>query len=354
MIDLSIDGNWIPVVSQGRTLQESGRGMMAAYNALIIAKENETFGLFGSTPSEFTLQKIQDDGALSGMSMQQYQGGVIWAGREGIHFYDGVQVTNLMADKFGQEWKDSVRTFDPSTYRMWSMMVRDHYMLFIENLDPTIQPTKGGVGEVVTQWTVVINMLTGAPVLWENVGVRGSIGLPASSGHKVWYFVNDGSRGHVCDGDALFDEEALDSVTCVGATAGPDFYYESKKFDVGDDLRLKKFKYLAMHYLAQGGALKIDVVLGLNEFGQTLSSEFPASVFTWDTMRAQFGTWNALKTEFSNWSEIVQGVLLPKRVKFQKQSQYFSFRVYQEFLTMPRVKIGPYQIGFKLMRAGRV
>jgi hypothetical protein len=108
-------------------------------------------------------------------------------------------------------------------------------------------------------------------------------------------------------------------VTCVGATAGPDFYYESKKFDVGDDLRLKKFKYLAMHYLAQGGALKIDVVLGLNEFGQTLSSSFPASVFSWDTMRAHLRHLERAEDSVQQLeSEVVQGVLLPKRVKFQK------------------------------------
>jgi len=352
-IDLSVDGDWTPIGSQSN-VQESARGMMAAYNALIIAKENETYGLFGSSPSQFEVHKIADDGALSGMSMQSYAGGVIWAGREGIHFYDGVQVNNLMANKFGQVWRDSMRTFDPINHRMWSMLDRDHYVLFIELLDPTIQPVKGAVAEVVTQWVVVINMTTLAPVLWTNVGVRGAVVLPASGGHKVWYVVNDASHGYVCDGDALFDTEALDDFATAGGVAGPDFFYESKKFDAGDALLKKKFKLLAMHYLAQGGALKIDVVLGLNEFGQTITSTFPASVFTWDTLRASFHTWNALKAQFSSWNEIIQGVLLPKRVKFQKASQLFSFRVYQENLTMPRVKMGPYQIGFKRMRAGRV
>jgi hypothetical protein len=352
-IDLSEDGSWTPVGSSS-IVQESARGMEAAYNALLVFKENETFGLYGSTPGQFEIKKIEDDGALSGMSVQPYGGGVIWAGREGIHFYDGVQVTNLMAEKFGKVWKDTLRTFDPNTYRMWSMMARDHYFLFIENLDPTIQPTKGGVSEVVTQWTVVVNMTTLAPALMTNVGVRGAVTTPASSGHTVWYVVNDATQGHVCSADDLFDTEGLDVITCVGATAGPDFFYESKKFDAGDSLLLKKFKVLAMHYLAQGGALKVDVVLGLNEFGQTIASEFPASVFTWDKLRATFTTWNALKAQFGSWSEVINGVLLPKRVKFQKTSQFFSFRVYQENLTMPRVKIGPYQIAYKIMRAGRV
>lgn len=352
-VDLSTDGTWTPVGS-ANIVQESARGMMAAYNALIICKENETFALTGTSPSTFTLNKIDDDGSLSGMSMQPYGGGVIWAGRSGVHYYDGIQVNNLTEEKFGQVWKDSIRSVDPTKYRMWSMMARDHYFLFIENIVPTINPQKGGVGESVTQWTVVINMVTGAPTLLTNVGVRGSITLPASSGHRVWFGANDGTSGHVCSSDDLFDTEALDSFACVGASAGPDFYYESKKFDAGDSLRLKKFKILSLHYLAQGGALKIDVVLGLNEFGQTITGTFPASVFTWDTLRSTFSTWNTLSTQFSSWLEIIQGVFVPKRVKFQKQSQFFSFRVYQENLTMPRVKIGPYQIAYKVMRAGRV
>jgi hypothetical protein len=58
-----------------------------------VLKENETFIVTGNSPTTFSPKKLEDDGAISGMSVQQYGGGVIWAGREGIHYFDGVETT---------------------------------------------------------------------------------------------------------------------------------------------------------------------------------------------------------------------------------------------------------------------
>jgi hypothetical protein len=352
-LDVAEDGDWIEVTSTAM-VNEPIRALMPAYNNLMVFKENETFGIFGSSPSQFAVKKIHDDGALSGMSVQPWGGGAIWAGREGIHFFDGIQVTNLTQQKLGDVWKNSVRSFDPNNYRMWSMMDRDHYILHIEDLDPTVAIVKGNVSTTPTYWVVVINMTTRSITFLTNVRLRGAVRLPASAGRQTWYIVNDSTKGVICDASDLFDAEGADSFGADGLTAGPDFFFESKKFAAGDSLRLKRFKQLAAHYLVQGGDIKIDTILGLNNVGQTLTSVFPSSGYTWSSLSASVSTWDALKDQFATWGELVQSVYIPKRVRFLKRSQHISFRLYQSTSAITRLKIGPYSIGYKLMRPGRV
>lgn len=359
-LDLStFDGDWDDVTSSS-TVDEPIRAIAPANSGLLVFKENETFIVVGNSPSTFAPKKLEDDGALSGMSVQQFGGGVIWAGREGIHFFDGVQVVNLTAAKLGDYWKNTIRTFDPTKYRMWSMIDRDHYMLFIENISPTVAVVKGTTSIAPTRYTVAINMATRAITILTNVNIRGSVALPASAGKAMWYLVNGKVAGDssdhafIAEGEALFNEEGVDPITCDSGTAGPDFFFESKKFAAGDSTRLKKFKLLILHYLVQGGSIKVDTVIGLNNIGQTLTGNFPPSVYTWDTLRTSVATWDALKAQFATWNDVIQGVFVPKRVKFQKGSQHMSFRLYQSVSTISRLRIGPYAIGYKLKRPGRV
>jgi hypothetical protein len=355
IVDMSdFDGDWLDIVSTSN-VNEPIRGAQAAYNGLLMMKETETFIITGSSPTSFGTRKLEDDGAISGGSIQAYAGGVIWAGREGIHFYDGIQAQNLTAAKLGDYYRNTMRTFDPATYRMWSMVDRDHYMLFIESVAPTVAVVKGNVSTTPTKYTIAINMVSRAVTTFTNVDIRGAAVLPGTGTRTMWYLVNDATKAVICDGEALFNQEGVDSVVCDGsAAAGPDYYIESKKYDAGDGLRLKRFKQLVVWYLAQGDYMKVDVVLGLNNIGQTLTGTFPVSGFTWDTLHGQIGTWDALKAQFATWAAVVQSVFVPKRVRFQKKNQYFAFRLYQNSASVTRMQIGPFQLGFKLQRTGRL
>lgn len=355
-VDLSSDGDWIPVSSTSDT-PEPIRQLMPTYNALLVFKDSETFAIYGASPSSFQVKKLEDDGTISAMSVQPYGGGAVWAGRDGIYFYDGVQVQNLTDPKLGDVWKNTIRSVDSLRYRAWSMIVRNHYFLFIESLDPTISVTKGTASSTPNHWVVVVNMETRAIVLHTNVGIRGAITLPAEEGRDVWFVVNDTAAGvgKIINASSLFDDEGVDAfVTVPGGVTGPDFYWESKKFNAGDDVRLKRWKMFALHYLAQGGALKVDTVLGLNNVGRTLTSTFPASVYTWNTFRVAVGTWTAAAQQFATWADVVQAVFVPKRVRFVKKSHHLSVRVWQENSSMTRVRLGPFKVVFKLMREGRV
>ena len=451
IVDLAdFDGDWDDVTSAS-TVNEPIRALASATTGLVILKENESFLVTGSSPATFSPKKLEDDGTLSGMSVQQYGGGVIWAGREGIHFFDGQQAQNLTSDpnrpKLGDYWKNSMRTFDPSTYRMYSMVNRDHYFLFIEKINPTIPVIKGVISHTPTSMTFIINMATRAITTSINTNLRGAVTLPASAGKHSWYLVNgrvDGEatdHAFIAEGEALFNEEGIDPISSdtevsvgtttvtiaspavfsktahglkvgdpvtftttgalptgltVGTTyyviaagftadafevsttlggaavntsgaqsgthttyrawqiAGPDFYYESKKFSEGDSTRQKKFKQLLLHYLAQGGDIKVDTIIGLNDFGQVLSSVFPASVLTWDALKNAVANWDSVNAQFATWDFLVKGVFKPKRVKFQRASTHMSFRLYQSTPSMTRLQIGPFALGFKWKRPGRI
>lgn len=353
IVDMSEDGSWIEVNSTG-DYQEPIRALGAAYNALVVLKDTEAFALTGASPASFSIKKLWDDGCLAGGSVQLFGGGIIWAGRSGINFYDGVTVTNLTLDRLGEVWKNTLATFDSERYRMWSMIVRDHYMLFIERIDPTIAITKGSHKTTPKRWTLALNMTTRAVSLQTNLDIRGSIKLPSDELEQVWFAVNSATGGHIVSGDALFDVEGIDAFACDGNTQGPDFYFESKKFNQGDPLRLKRFKQLAIYYLSQGGALNLDTVVGLNNVGEVATSNFPASVYTWTSLASAVSTWTDLANTYPTWTDLIQGIYVPKRIRFLKRTQHFSFRLYQASPAIERVRFGPYEIGWKWMRPGRV
>lgn len=354
-LDLStFDGDWLEITSSS-SVNEPIRAIAAAYNGLLVLKETEAFIVGGNSPDSFDVRKLEDDGTLCNMSVQEYGGGVIWAGREGINFYDGVQVSNLVEGSLGQVWKDTIRTLDPGTYRLWSMINRDHYWLFLENIAPTFTITKGNISTAPTTLTIVINMVSRALVMATNIDIRGATVVPATAGRQAWYLVNGNDGfGHVCDGDKLFTSTGVDSITCVGNSTGPRIYLESKKFDAGDGMRLKRWKLVSMNYLAQGGNLVLDIVLGLNELGQVASTSFPQSVMTWTQLRSNISSWTNLKNQFSTWNQITQSVFIPARIRMQKKSQYMSFRLYGSVTNLSKAEIGPYAVDYKLQRVGRV
>jgi hypothetical protein len=61
-----------------------------------------------------------------------------------------------------------------------------------------------------------------------------------------------------------------------------------------------------------------------------------------------------MKEQFSTWTAVIQNVFKPSRVRFLKSSQLMSFRLWQSTNTVTRFQVGPFEIGFKEMRPGRV
>lgn len=518
-VDLTdYDGDYISCLSTVGT-DTPMKAMIPAYNSLVIIKENETFAITGSSPSSFALKKIQDDGTLSGMSAQPYGGGVVWAGRDGIYSYDGVTVTNVSEGKLGEYYKAAIRLLDPTQYRIWSMIARNHFFLFFESLAPTTPVIKGTLATTPSALTIAVNMETGAYSFHTNLNIRGFIETPADSGKQVIYMVNDSTKANLCYAFDLFDSNGRDTILCdnglsaglyrygypdadatytpfnagadgvyfmpftiysrarvltarvysrgnpsgsagtsktrvgiysnttgpipyqlqgtsnevtidqtddpeyreytftpfelapgdywlvvqnettnriqfyqgttaagllidtdtyVGGldatyssagsstgngpllsyvtvqSAGPDTYVETKKFDMGDPMRKKLFKQLAMQYVAAGGDMRLDTVPTLNVIGRTSLSAYPKSDISWTTLGTMFASWDDLAAYYPTWNAIVASNYKTKRIKFTKRSQLMSIRIWQDSPAVTKFILGPFQLSYKWMRIGRI
>jgi hypothetical protein len=325
-VDLAeLDGDYIDVVN----VSGANTPIMAiapSYNALVVLKQNECHGIFGDTPSQFNRKKLYDDGALHGMSVQAYEGGVIWAGKNGIYFFDGTQVDNLTREKLGEWYTIGVKNFDPDTDRMSSAIVNDHYILHISDFVPTRGPNKSTGDSNLTSVTIVLNLRTRAYSFLTNVALSGWLEFPPQASSPGVIFLLQTSGGGVAyRAGRLFTDTGLDTVTCSGHSAGPKFYLEAPKFAMGDPQLKKLIKQVQCLYKAVGDDLRLETIVGLNETATLASSKF-----------------------------LEQSTYRNKRIKFLKRSQYLSFRLYPEDNTMSELRIGPMAIGFKFQRPGRV
>lgn len=354
LVDLSLsDGDFIDIGSSTGA-NTPIKALMPAYNALVVLKDNEAYGIFGASTDTFAPKKLADDGVINGMSVQPYAGGVIWAGRNGIYFYDGNQANNMTAEKLGKSYKAWIKSFDSTTFRIWSMVANNHYFLFMESFQTDTPVVKGTVSTSPTQMTIAINMDTGSVTTLTNINIRGAVVLPAATGQTTWFIANSSTAGFICDSAPLFESTGRDTLACDGGSLGPSMFLESKKYAEGDSMRKKLFKQLALNYLAQGGALKIDTVVGLNNVGSTSLTQLPATVLTWDQLASQVATWDALGSTYSTWDALINSVFKPTRVKFLKRSQNFAFRIYAADSGLTKMQIGPFAIGYKLQRPGRI
>lgn len=330
------------------------KALVPTSNALLIFKDNETYAITGSSPTQFATKKVQDDGALSGMAAVAVDGGAMWAGKNGIYFYDGVEAKDISEDRLGQWYREATETFNPATSRVYAMRGREHVFFHFESFQWPSPIVKGVVSETPDRVTICVNMATGGLTLLRNFGFRGHAIQPTSSLSTTYFLVNTSTTGYICDIRPVFDETGNDTITCDGDTIGPDFFLETKKYAVGDSLRKKLFKQLAINYLAAGGALRVDTVVGLNSVGRTSATTLPATVYTWDQLSALAGTWDILASTYATWESLIDSVFRPKRVKFLKRSQHFAFRIYQDTSAVTRVVLGPFQLGFKYQRPGRI
>lgn len=353
-MDMSmVTGNYIPVVS-GTGNNTPIKAIVPAYNSMVILKQDESFILVGQDENQFQLKKLGDDGTLSGMSAVSYNGGVVWAGKNGIYFYDGVSATNIVQGTLGLYYSEAVHQFDPNTYRMWGTIIRDHYFLHIESAVPPVPVIKGNVSTTPTRLTVVVYLPRNAVTMFTNFNIRGGLQFTNAQGQQAWVAANASTGGHIVDMNEVFDSQGNDTFACDGGTAGPDFYIESKKYSVGNGLTLKSWKELLMHYLTGGDVLKLDTVVGLNEIGAVSTTTWPVTVFTWDSLALQFSTWDNLALTFPTWDSLTVEIFAAKRIKFLKRNQYLAFRIYQNSSSVTASSIGAFALAYKIMRIGRV
>jgi hypothetical protein len=353
-VDFStIDGDYIPVPSTKGT-NTGIRALVPTLNSLLVLKDDEAHAVTGSYGA-YTLNKIGDDGTLCGMSAAAWGGGAVWAGRTGVWMYDGLQAVNITENTLGDFYKAAIRDFGSNVDRAWAFVHRDHYIVHLQNATPPRGAIRGGSDTIHSDLTICIYLPTKAVSIFTNMNIRGSIHLPSSSGSGVWYTVRTGGAGGiVADANALFDDSSVDDTVCDNSSPGPCFYFESKRYSLGDGMLKKAWKWIALQYMSVGCTLKLDTLLGLNTNATTALSTFLPTTVTWFDIGRTFASWDELAAATPTWDDINSQVFQAHRIKFLKRHQYLAFRLYQPVAASGNdvgtdVKIGPWALAYKTL-----
>lgn len=353
--EATTDGDFIQVPSVGPAGTATPIvAMVPTPSSLLILKENEAYGLFGQTTAQFQTVPVSTDGCLSAMSVQTWNGLAVYAGKQGIYMYDGQEAVNVTQERLGWYYQTALGGFDSTKHRMWSMIDRDHYLLFIESVTPPVPILHGSQTVTQTAFTIAVHLPSGAITLLSNLNIRGSLQLPANLGHATWYLVNNAvNNGVLCSADALFDSIGNDDFGCDGGTAGPAFYLETKKYTMGDSLLKKLWKMILLTYVVAGDNLVLDTVPGLNEIGTTSNTQFVATGQSWADIAAQGILWGGDLSLYPTWDAPVDSQFVTNRVRFLKRAQMMSFRLYQNSSSVKALILGPWSLVAKPQRIGR-
>lgn len=118
------------------------RGMAASTAGLLVFTADKTFIVRGNYRANFSLEELYPEGCLSSMSIVEYGGGVFWASRIGILYYDGASVRNLTESNLGVYYTDSVRTFDVNADRIYSFLHKDYLFVHFNAFDSVFKPAR--------------------------------------------------------------------------------------------------------------------------------------------------------------------------------------------------------------------
>ena len=116
------------------------RGLGASSAGLLVFLEDRTYILRGNDRTNFSVEQLVPEGCLSPSSIVEYGGGVFWAGKTGIMFFDGASVRNLTKDNLGLFYSDSLDVFDPFRDRVIGFVHKNnlimHYTAWKSPFDP--------------------------------------------------------------------------------------------------------------------------------------------------------------------------------------------------------------------------
>jgi len=452
------------------------RGMATSSSGLIIFTDNKTFILRGNYRANFSLEELYPEGCLSSMSIVEYGGGVFWASRLGIMFYDGASVRNLTENNLGVYYTDSVRTFDVNSQRIYSFLHKDYLFVNFTAFDSVFKPARyepiyadgiettpaiadfaaddwdpdftpddflvennipiywkyidmyaseganstktvpiwGNAGTVY-KWgspgdqyvwgptqktegiTFAIYLPTNALTTLSNFNFKGATKIDAASGIKalmganIVYGSND-IRPRLIDVDSIL-ETSNNQATSIDTALienngkadstyikGPDFYFQTKHFTVGDPVIRKWFRQIMLNLYLLDGGIRMDVVdmedadrIDVEKKRHTNWELFTEAGYSWDEfediilpkiLSPNRSTWDNVTDLNQSWYEIADAEFTRRRKKISWRYPSIGFRLYQmndyrpaNYQTAQRphtVMLDAWNIGFKPMRASRV
>jgi len=116
------------------------RGLGASSAGLLVFLEDKVYILRGNERNNFSVEQLVPEGCICASSIVEYGGGVFWAGKTGIMFFDGASVRNLTKDTLGLYYSDSLHGFNPEVDRVIGFMHNNnlvmHYTNWVSPFDP--------------------------------------------------------------------------------------------------------------------------------------------------------------------------------------------------------------------------
>lgn len=116
------------------------RGLGSSSAGLLVFLEDRTYILRGNDRTNFSVEQLVPEGCLCPTSIVEYGGGVFWAGKSGIMFFDGATVRNLTKDNLGLYYTDALDEFNPEQDRVIGFMHKNnlimHYTSWKSPFDP--------------------------------------------------------------------------------------------------------------------------------------------------------------------------------------------------------------------------
>jgi len=116
------------------------RGLGSSSAGLLVFLEDRTYILRGNDRTNFSVEQLVPEGCLCASSIVEYGGGVFWAGKSGIMFFDGASVRNLTRDNLGLYYTDSLDVFNPERDRVIGFIHKNnlimHYTSWKSPFDP--------------------------------------------------------------------------------------------------------------------------------------------------------------------------------------------------------------------------
>ena len=187
------------------------RGMATSNSGLLIFLDDHTYIIRGNYRANFTLSELYPAGCLSAMSIVEYGGGVFWTGKEGIFYYDGATVRNLVKDNLGVYYTDSIKTFDSNNQRIYGFFHKDYLFLSFTSFDSAYNPSRyepvyaDGISttEAISNFAAISDNPDGpdwdpdftvddflpennVPIYWKHISMYESLGADANGIMPYW------------------------------------------------------------------------------------------------------------------------------------------------------------------------
>lgn len=202
------------------------RGIATSSSGLVIFLEDKTYLLRGNYRANFSLEELYPEGCLSAQSIVEYGGGVFWASKNGILFYDGATIRNLTESNLGAYYTDSIKTFDALQRRIYGFFYKDYLFMtftgFASNYTPLRYEPRYASGYTSTpeaqgfpfdEWDSDFTMedfkrINNVPMYWDSYRMYSSEGASNQNQSGLW-----SSGASYSDADLILADETVTNLT---------------------------------------------------------------------------------------------------------------------------------------------